>query len=90
MASHASSMENFSTTRLTGVARPSHPQGMVDCSGMVSMTPKQSRELIGDGNFGDDHKPDDVMDALWRVEVEETRELLQGPWQKEQFAPESR
>ena len=91
MASHASWMENFPITRLVGVAQPSHQQPMVDYSGMASMTPKQAREMIGDGNFGGDYqKPDDVMDALWRVAVEETRELLQGPWQKEQFTPESR
>ncbi len=91
MASHASWMENFPITRLAGVTPPSHQQPMVDYSGMASMTPKQARELIGDGNFGGEYqKPDDVMDALWRVAVEETRELLQGPWQKEQFAPESR
>ena len=91
LASHASWMENFPITRLVGVVQPPHQQPMVDYSGMASMTPKQARELIGDGNFGGDYqKPDDVMDALWRVAVEETRELLMGPWQKEQFAPESR
>ncbi len=91
MASHASWMENFPITRLAVVVQPSHQQPMVDYSGMASMTPKQARELIGDGNFGGDYqKPDEVMDALWRVAVEETRELLQGPWRKEQFAPESR
>lgn len=90
-ASHASWMENFPITRLAGVAQPTHQQPMVDYSGMASMTPKQARALIGDGNFGGEYqKPDDVMDALWHVAVEETRELLQGPWQKEQFAPESR
>ena len=91
MASHASWMENFPITRLVGVAQPSHQQPMVDYSGMVSMTPKQVRELIGDGNFGGDYqKSDEVMNALWRVAVEETRELLQGPWQKEQFTLKSR
>ena len=43
------------------------------------------------GNFGGDYqKSDEVMSALWRVAVEETRELLQGPWQKEQFMLKSR
>ena len=91
MASHASWMENFPITRLVGVAQPSHQQPMVDYSGMASMTTKQVRELIGDGNFGGDYqKSDEVMNALWRVAVEETRELLQGPWQKEQFTLKSR
>ena len=83
MASHASWMENFPITRLPGVAQPEEQRPMVDYSNMASMTPQEARVLIGDGNFGGYyHKPDDVMDALWRVAVAETRELLEGPWQR--------
>ena len=81
MASHASWMENFPITRLTGVLQPSHRQPMVDYSNMSSMTPDEARALIGDGNFGGDYqKPDDVMAALWQVAVAETRVLLQEGW----------
>ena len=83
MASHASWMENFPITRLPGVAQPAEQRPMVDYSNMASMTPQEARVLIGDGNFGGYYqKPDDVMDALWRVAVAETRELLEGPWQR--------
>ncbi|MEO8386452.1 MAG: creatininase family protein [Betaproteobacteria bacterium] len=81
IASHASWMENFPITRLDGVAQPSHQQPMADTSKLSSLTPRQARELLGDGNFGGDYqKPDADMDALWRVAVEETRDLLLGPW----------
>ena len=83
MASHASWMENFPITRLPGVAQPAEQRPMVDYSNLASMTPQEARVLIGDGNFGGYYqKPDDVMDALWRVAVAETRELLEGPWQR--------
>ena len=76
-------MENFPITRLPGVAQPAEQRPTVDYSNLASMTPQQARVLIGDGNFGGYYqKPDDVMDALWRVAVAETRELLEGPWQR--------
>ncbi len=88
VASHASWMENFPITRLSGVMQPSHQQPMADTTHLVSMTPQQTRELLGDGNFGGDYqKPDDVMDGLWQVAVSETRELLQGPWRKRPIYP---
>ena len=81
VASHASWMENFPITRLDGVVQPSHQQPMADTSKLSSLTPLQARELLGDGNFGGYYqKPDADMDALWRVAVEETRELLLAPW----------
>lgn len=81
VASHASWMENFPITRLAGVVPPSHQRPMVDYSNMASMTPQQSRELLGDGNFGGYYqKLDEEMNALWSVAVNETRELLTGPW----------
>ncbi len=81
LASHASWMENFPITRLDGVVQPSHQQPMADYSKLPSLTPQQARVLLGDGNFGGDYqKSDVVMEALWLVAVEETRELLLGPW----------
>jgi creatinine amidohydrolase len=39
------------------------------------------RALIGDGCFGGEYqKPDAIMLALWKVGVEETPEVLDGPW----------
>ena len=44
--------------------------------------PERLRAYLGDGNFGGYYqRPDDDMLALWQVAVEETRELLQGPWE---------
>ena len=41
------------------------------------------RKILGDGCFGGEYqKPDDVMEMLWKVGVEETREVLEGPWPK--------
>jgi creatinine amidohydrolase len=49
--------------------------------------PKKPRELLGDGNFGGLYKrPDEEMLALWKVAVEETRDVdvdvdvIEGPW----------
>ena len=86
VASHASWMENFPITRLAGVAQPTHQRAMVDYSNLASMTPLEARQLIGDGNFGGYYqKPDEVMDGLWKIAVEETRGLMQGPWRKKSF-----
>lgn len=80
-ASHASWMENFPLTRLAGIDQPASKKPMVDYAGMASMTPRQVRELVGDGNFGGCYeKPDAVMTALWEVAIAETREILVGPW----------
>ena len=90
IASHASWMENFPITRLAGIVQPAHQREMVDYSNMASLTPHQARELIGDGNFGGYYqKPDDVMDALWKIAVEETRALMQGPWSENPNDPSS-
>jgi len=41
------------------------------------LDPKEARAYLGDGNFGGhDEKPDAVMEELWRVAVDETRELI--------------
>lgn len=80
-ASHASWMENFPWTRLAGVTQPDLPKPMVDTSGLNSLSPEDAKVLLGDGSFGGAYeKPDEVMQGLWRVGVEETRALLTGPW----------
>jgi len=78
VASHASWMENFARTRVEGVKLPQAQQPMVDFAKLRVQDPKGARELLGDGNFGGYYeKPDVVMDELWKVAVDETRELLE-------------
>jgi creatinine amidohydrolase len=80
-ASHASWMENFSWTRLTGVDVPAGKKPMIDIARMRLMDAAAVREYLGDGNFGGAYQQsDDDMARVWRAGVEETREALEGPW----------
>lgn len=82
VASHASWMENFPITRLNDVAQPQGGKPMVDLNRLRLLSPKEARQILGDGNYGGDYqKPDEIMQALWTVAVNETRELLEGPWE---------
>ena len=81
VASHASWMENFRSTRVTGVVQPSGSATPVDYAKLKLLNPAETRAYLGDGNFaGVYEKPDAVMDALWQVAVEETRELIETNW----------
>jgi len=81
VASHASWMENFPWTRLAGVIQPPQQKPMVDFERMRVMTPKATRDLLGDGNFGGYYeRPDAEMQAIWDIAIAETRALMQGPW----------
>jgi creatinine amidohydrolase len=81
-ASHASWMENFPWTRLANIAAPSEAKPMVDFDRLRLLDPGRVRGLIGDGNFGGLYqRPDADTDRLWAVAVEETRALLEGPWE---------
>jgi creatinine amidohydrolase len=81
VASHASWMENFPWTRLEGVAMPAGQKPMIDFAKMRLLGPKGLRDYLGDGNFGGVYqRPDEDMLAIWQVAVEETRDLLEGPW----------
>ena len=81
VASHASWMENFRTTRIAGVVQPAHQRTPVDYARLKLLNPRQTREYLGDGNFaGVYEKPDAVMDTLWKVAVEETRALIAQHW----------
>jgi creatinine amidohydrolase len=80
-ASHASWMENFPWTRLAGVALPAGRKAPIDVARMRLMDADAVRACLGDGNFGGAYEqPDDVMMAIWRAGVEETRAALEGPW----------
>jgi creatinine amidohydrolase len=80
-ASHASWMENFPWTRLANVALPSGRKAPIDVARLRRMDAAGVRAYIGDGNFGGDYEqPDDVMDAVWRAGVDDTRAAIEGPW----------
>ena len=81
VASHASWMENFPWTRLTGAKQPTQQKPMIDLARMRLMSPKAVRDYLGDGNFGGYYeRPDEDMLAIWDIAVKETRTLLEGPW----------
>ncbi len=78
VASHASWMENFPWTRVTGVASPATQKPMIDWATMSQQGPARVREQLGDGNFGGFYtRPDEEVLALWQVAVSETRELIE-------------
>ncbi|MGJ3237809.1 MAG: creatininase family protein [Anaerolineae bacterium] len=79
--SHASWMENFPWTRLSGVTLPDTQKPMADYTRMSVLNPQATREYLGDGNMGGFYQhPDDEMLGLWQVAVEETRHLLEEGW----------
>ncbi|GAB4568378.1 MAG: hypothetical protein Kow0047_21220 [Anaerolineae bacterium] len=81
IASHGSWMENFPWTRLPGVDLPDEQKPMIDLTRRRLLSPSKMREYIGDGNFGGRYqRSDEEMLAIWQVAVEETRELIEGPW----------
>jgi creatinine amidohydrolase len=82
IASHGSWMENFPWTRLAGIALPAERKPLVDLDRVRLCDPASLRALLGDGNYGGYYqRPDPDMDAIWRVAVEETREMLERPWE---------
>ena len=81
VASHASWMENFAWTRLSGAVLPTQQKPMIDFERMRVMNPQALRDYLGDGNFGGYYeRPDSDMQAIWDVAVAETRALIEGPW----------
>jgi len=80
-ASHASWMENYPWTRLTGVVSPDARKPMCDLARLRTLAPKEVRAAVGDGNYGGRYRrADDEMLTLWRVGVEETRAQLAEGW----------
>lgn len=79
--SHASWSENFPWTRVAGIAHPPEAKPMVDLKTLFARSPQKLREYLGDGNFGGEYEqPDEKLEALWQVAVQETQDFLQGPW----------
>jgi len=77
LASHASWMENFPWTRLPNRAPTPGGKAMTDIERLRTLPPDAVRAQIGDGNYGGLYqRPDEDVLAIWRVAVEEVRELL--------------
>jgi creatinine amidohydrolase len=80
-SAHASWMENLPWTRLAGVAQPEGSKPPVDYKRYAVLPPEAARAMSGDGNFGGAYqRSDDEVLAMWRIAVEETRALIEGPW----------
>jgi creatinine amidohydrolase len=81
LATHASWMENFPWTRIAGVQYPQLQKARVDYKLVHSVPSAKAREILGDGNFGGYYqRPDEDMQELWRIGVEETREVIANNW----------
>lgn len=81
LSSHASWMENFPWTRLTGVTMPTHQVNLPDRSGHATLVGTALRDFYQEGNFeGYFQRPDAEMHAIWDVAVRETRALISDGW----------
>ena len=81
VASHASWMENFPWTRLANVELPTEQKPIADLETIRQLDAKALRAYLKDGNWGGLYQRDDEeMMKIWRVGIEETRELLSGNW----------
>jgi creatinine amidohydrolase len=81
VASHASWMENFPWTRLANVELPAAQKPMSDLDTIRQLDPKALRALLKDGNWGGVYqRADEEMMQIWRVAIDETRELLESNW----------
>ena len=76
VAGHASWMENYPWTRLPGTPADDTKR-MVELDRLKSLPPFEVRGLLEDGSHGGRSQlPDAEMLAIWRIAVEETREVL--------------
>jgi creatinine amidohydrolase len=76
LASHGSWMDNYPWTRLA-TTPDADGKRMVDLDRLRTLAPFEARNLLEDGNYGGrTQRPDEEMLAIWRVAVDETRELL--------------
>ena len=81
VGSHASWMENFPWTRLTGVVMPEVQKVVPDRPGKARLVGDEMRAFYGDGNYGGYYqRADDEMLALWAVAIAETQALLTEGW----------
>lgn len=81
VAGHGSWMENFPWTRLAHAAAPAGAKPPLETAAIAGRPAAEVRAMLGDGVFaGRYSRPDAEMLALWRVAVEETRDLLEHGW----------
>lgn len=81
VASHASWMENFPWTRISGDSAPKAAKPMIEPEKLRLMTPDAARAYLGDGNFGGLYRrSDEEMLAIWKIAVDETRDLIETGW----------
>jgi creatinine amidohydrolase len=81
VASHASWMENFPWTRLGNVPMPATQKPMMALDRFQQVDPVAKKVLLGDGNYGGFYeRSDEDMLALWRVAVDETRDIIAAKW----------
>jgi creatinine amidohydrolase len=60
---------------------PDHQKPMIDIERMRMKDAAGVRDYLEDGNFGGLYqRSDEDMLAIWKVAVEETRALIEGPW----------
>jgi creatinine amidohydrolase len=68
-------MESFPWNRVAPAPRSQKP--LADLERLRTLPPAGVREAIGDGNYGGAYeKPNTQMLQIWRVAVEETREVI--------------
>jgi creatinine amidohydrolase len=80
-ASHASWMENFPWTRISGVVMPPGAKEELDRAPYSLENPAGRRRMLGDGNFhGLYQRSDAEMLAIWEVAVAETRAVIADDW----------
>src|SRR5438874_13763861 len=78
LSRHASWIENFPWTRLANVTVPAKQKPMSDFDYLRQLDPRSLRDYLKDGNYGGHYQRDDEeMMKIWRIGVEETRQLLE-------------
>lgn len=81
VASHASWMENFPWTRLGNAAMPSTQKPMLSLERFAALDPVAKRAMLGDGNYGGLYqRSDEDMLAIWRIAIDETRQIMSEKW----------
>ncbi|MDH3205949.1 MAG: creatininase family protein [Gemmatimonadota bacterium] len=80
-ASHASWMESYPWTRVQGVEPPEGHKARTRGMTGDESSPARFREVLGDGSMGGFYErgAEETL-ALWRVAVEETREIMTDGW----------
>ena len=81
VADHASWMENFPWTRLSGVEMPVNQKPPIKRDGKVRPVGREMRMIYGDGNYGGYYqRSDEEVLAIWKTAVDETRALIDHGW----------